>query len=454
VLRYNGGTGAFIDVFASSGGGVTIAVPFHLRFGPDGNLYVTAFSGHNVARFDGQTGAPIDNFVPPGSGGLVNAAGLRFGPDANLYVADWGTDSVMRYDGQTGDPLPGPNGTPGTAEFIPPGSGGVGGPHGLVFFPTPPCEGGGGQDCNHNGIDDTCEISDGTSLDENENGIPDECDCFPSSPPEAVTILDSDELPIVLTTNRFLTFTAGDADRSQAIRVTLVDLPTPFDTWNGATLWVGTPSEVSENGSSVPPIEGFPIFNAATLECTDTPRCMDWSKKLPAGHDLMLQVHYTTNGKRRKDKCKVGVIYSDGPVSHEVRTRGIYNLNFVIPPGESNYEVRASYTLKEDLRIISFYPHMHFRGKDWTFLAHLPDGETKTLLVVPRYDYNWQESYILKKPRLLPKGTRIECIAHYDNSSENFSNPDPTVAVRFGDQSWEEMMIGYFDYVVPVQGTQ
>ncbi|MCH7592241.1 MAG: redoxin domain-containing protein [Planctomycetes bacterium] len=179
-----------------------------------------------------------------------------------------------------------------------------------------------------------------------------------------------------------------------------------------------------------------------------------WAKKLPAGHDLMFQVHYTTNGKKRKDKCKVAVIYADEPISHEVRTRGIINTSFVIPPGESNYEVRASYTLEEDLKILSLYPHMHFRGKDWTFLAHLPGGETKTLLVVPRYDYNWQESYVLKEPRLLPKGTTIECIAHFDNSSENFSNPDPTAAVRFGDQSWEEMMIGYFDYVVPVQGTE
>ena len=178
-----------------------------------------------------------------------------------------------------------------------------------------------------------------------------------------------------------------------------------------------------------------------------------WAKKLPAGHDLMFQVHYTTNGKKRKDKCKIGVIYSDEPISHEVRTRGIYNLSFVVPPGEPNHEVRASYTLEQDLKILSFYPHMHFRGKDWTYLAHLPGGETKTLLAVPQYDYNWQESYVLKEPRLLPKGTTIECIAHFDNSAENFANPDPTVAVRFGDQTWEEMMIGYFDYVVPVEGT-
>ena len=137
-----------------------------------------------------------------------------------------------------------------------------------------------------------------------------------------------------------------------------------------------------------------------------------------------------------------------------MRTRGIYDLNFRIPPGEANHEVRASHTFTEDTDILSFYPHMHFRGKDWTFIAHYPDGTKKTLLHVPVYDYNWQESYVLKKPVRMPAGTKLECIAHFDNSSDNFVNPDPKAEVRFGEQSWEEMMIGYIDYIVPVtQGT-
>ena len=89
---------------------------------------------------------------------------------------------------------------------------------------------------------------------------------------------------------------------------------------------------------------------------------------------------------------------------------------------------------------------MHFRGKDWRYIAHYPDGQEKTLLYVPEYDYNWQESYIYKDPITIPKGTRLECIAHFDNSERNFMNPDPTKNVRFGNQSWDEMMIGYFDY--------
>lgn len=173
------------------------------------------------------------------------------------------------------------------------------------------------------------------------------------------------------------------------------------------------------------------------------------AKKLPAGADLVFQVHYTTNGKKRRDKCSVGLIFTDEPVEKEVITRGIYTFDFEIPPGADNHEVRASYTLPSDIELLSMYPHMHFRGKSWTYVAHLPDGKTETLLNVPNYDYNWQESYILERPKPLPAGTRIECIAHYDNSAANFVNPDPAVAVRWGDQSWDEMMIGYIDYVIP-----
>ncbi len=174
------------------------------------------------------------------------------------------------------------------------------------------------------------------------------------------------------------------------------------------------------------------------------------AKKLPVGHDLVLQVHYTTNGKKRKDRSKVAMIFTHDPVEYEVFTRGISNFSFQIPPGASNHEVRGSITLEQDIQILSFYPHMHFRGKDWKYIAHYPDGTSKELLHVPTYDYNWQESYALKDPISLPKGTELECIAHYDNSADNFMNPDPNITVRYGDQSWEEMFFGFIDYIVPV----
>ena len=174
-------------------------------------------------------------------------------------------------------------------------------------------------------------------------------------------------------------------------------------------------------------------------------------KRIKAGSTLVLQVHYTTNGKSRKDKSKLGLIFADKPVTEEVLSRGIYNRNFKIPAGDPNYEVRADHTFTEDTLILSFYPHMHFRGKDWRFVAHFPDGTERTLLFVPKYDYNWQESYVLKEPLLVPEGTRIECIAHYDNSADNFLNPDHTIEVGYGEQSWDEMMFGYMDYIIPTQ---
>lgn len=172
-------------------------------------------------------------------------------------------------------------------------------------------------------------------------------------------------------------------------------------------------------------------------------------KKLSAGHTLVLQVHYTASGKKKKDKSQIGLIFAREPVTEEVRTRGIYNLSFTIPPGDSNYQVLAEHTFENDTDLLSFYPHMHFRGKSWEYVATFPDQTKKTLLSVPKYNYSWQESYILKEPMRIPAGTKVECIAHYDNSAENFVNPDPTKAVKFGEQSWDEMMIGYVDYVVP-----
>ena len=173
------------------------------------------------------------------------------------------------------------------------------------------------------------------------------------------------------------------------------------------------------------------------------------AKKLPAGADLIFQVHYTTNGKKRRDQSSVGMIFTDEPVEKEVSSRGIANMGLKVPAGADNHEVRAEYTFLRDTDLLSMYPHMHFRGKSWKFVAHYPDGREETLLDVPRYDYNWQESYILRVPKRMPAGTTLECIAHYDNSAANFVNPDPTVDVRWGEQSWEEMMIGYFDYVTP-----
>jgi mono/diheme cytochrome c family protein len=170
------------------------------------------------------------------------------------------------------------------------------------------------------------------------------------------------------------------------------------------------------------------------------------AKKVPAGADIIFQMHYTPNGKALKDVTTLGLIFAKEPVKHQVLTRGVLQMRFEIPPGAPSHEVRSQYTFNQDARITSFMPHMHLRGKDFVYIAHFPDGTKKTLLNIPRYDFNWQTYYVPKEPVLMPKGTKLECIAHYDNSPANKFNPDPTKAVKWGDQTWEEMMIGWISF--------
>lgn len=171
------------------------------------------------------------------------------------------------------------------------------------------------------------------------------------------------------------------------------------------------------------------------------------AKKIPAGSDLIFQLHYTPNGRRRTDRSKVGMIFAKKPVVHEAYTRGIAQQRFVIPPGKDNVPVRSSFTFPRDGHLLSLFPHMHLRGKSFEYKATFPDGSTKMLLSVPAYDFGWQTYYTLSEPMAMPKGTKIDCLAHFDNSDNNPDNPDPTKAVTWGEQTFEEMMIGYIDYV-------
>ncbi|HZS10170.1 MAG TPA: thiol-disulfide isomerase [Blastocatellia bacterium] len=178
-----------------------------------------------------------------------------------------------------------------------------------------------------------------------------------------------------------------------------------------------------------------------------------YSKKIPAGSQLVFQMHYTPNGKATKDVTTIGLVYAKEPVKHEIVTRPVLQTKFVIPAGDPNYEVKSSFLFNRDAHITSLMPHMHLRGKDFIFRAIYPDGTSKILLSVPKYDFGWQTYYLPTEPIAVPKGTRIECVAHFDNSPGNKYNPDPTKEVRWGDQTWEEMMIGwlgcYFDDATP-----
>jgi hypothetical protein len=172
------------------------------------------------------------------------------------------------------------------------------------------------------------------------------------------------------------------------------------------------------------------------------------AKRIPAGSTLIFQVHYTTNGTPGKDRSRVGLIFAKEPPRREVRTGLIANATFAIPPGASDHQVEAEATFLDEVNVWSMHPHMHLRGKDMTYTVIYPDGRREIVLRVPKYDFGWQTDYWLAEPLKLPKGSKLHVSAHFDNSAANRANPDPAATVRWGDQTWEEMMIGFFTYTV------
>jgi hypothetical protein len=172
------------------------------------------------------------------------------------------------------------------------------------------------------------------------------------------------------------------------------------------------------------------------------------AKKIKAGSDLILQMHYTAHGQRSADRTRIGVVFAKEPPRQAVLTLQMGNDKFVIPPGEANHRVAVSGTLPNDALLIGLFPHMHLRGKAFEYQIAGPNGRVETLLKVDNYNFNWQIDYRLAEPRLLRAGTRLICAGYFDNSANNPRNPDPSAEVRFGEQSWEEMMIGFFDVAV------
>ncbi len=177
------------------------------------------------------------------------------------------------------------------------------------------------------------------------------------------------------------------------------------------------------------------------------------ARHLTGRSDMILQVHYTTNGTAASDRTKVGIIYAKNPPKKQAAGGLALNPTFKIPAGEGNHEVRATQLIQRDTVVTALTPHMHVRGKDMTYIAHYPDGKDEVLLSVPKYDFNWQITYMLAEAKTLPKGTKVEVIAHFDNSTGNKFNPDPTKDVKWGDQTWEEMMIGFWSTVVDIPVT-
>ena len=171
------------------------------------------------------------------------------------------------------------------------------------------------------------------------------------------------------------------------------------------------------------------------------------AKYVPEGSDLVFQMHYTTNGKAGTDVTQIGLLFSKEPPKQRVLTLQLTNDHFVIPPGVPDYRVEARGTLPNDALLLSFFPHMHLRGKRFEYNIVHKDKSIETLLRV-NYHFHWQMSYRLAEPLALKAGTELQAVAWYDNSRGNMHNPDPEAAVRWGEQTSDEMMVGFFDVAV------
>jgi hypothetical protein len=177
------------------------------------------------------------------------------------------------------------------------------------------------------------------------------------------------------------------------------------------------------------------------------------AKRIPAGWRLEFVIHYVSTGTAQTDQTQLGLTFAPArSVRHEVVTRLLYDPDLCIPPHAADHRVEQSWQTPADMLLLAMFPHMHLRGKSFRYEASYPDGTRETLLFVPRYDFNWQHRYVLAKPKRIPAGTMLRCIAHYDNSAANPANPDPSATVHTGKQSTDEMFNGYFDLALVDQG--
>jgi hypothetical protein len=161
--------------------------------------------------------------------------------------------------------------------------------------------------------------------------------------------------------------------------------------------------------------------------------------RLEPGGIFELQMHYTATGTEGSDRTRLGIVFSRDPAPRELRAHHFMNARLVLPAGAPDVSVSTDLEFLEDATVWGLFPHTHVRGKKWEYSLKLPDGSTKPILSVPRYDFNWQTYYMFRVPLEVPKGARIVSTAWYDNSPANRNNPDPSVDVKWGDQTWEEM---------------
>ena len=172
------------------------------------------------------------------------------------------------------------------------------------------------------------------------------------------------------------------------------------------------------------------------------------AKRIPKGARIVFEMHYTPNGTAARDRSCVGFLYATERPRHRVLTGSVMQPLLLIPPRAANYRVMATKTFDRPVTVLSLCPHMHLRAKSAAFHLIRPDGSREILLSVPHYDFNWQTNYYLAEPLRLPKGAKLQFVVHYDNSAANPNNPNPDRYVSWGEQNWDEMMIGFFEYYV------
>lgn len=174
------------------------------------------------------------------------------------------------------------------------------------------------------------------------------------------------------------------------------------------------------------------------------------ARLVKAGATLVFQMHYTAKGAPAKDRTRIGLVFARQPVKQRIVAMQVMDPEFSIPSGAANYPVASSETMYQAVELVGLRAHMHLRGKSFQFRAVYPSGESEILLNIPKFNFDWQPYYYLETPKPLPRLTRIECTAVFDNSANNPLNPDPTAKVTWGPQTWDEMMIGWLDVAVPV----
>ncbi len=220
------------------------------------------------------------------------------------------------------------------------------------------------------------------------------------------------------------------------IRLDREILPGDEIEWNPGVAQLEGRSKGDSLGGTTVGNDGVSIFAPGT------------ARLLKAGTTLVFEMHYTPTGEPVVDASQIGLVFTDEEPDQVVWPGAIVHGQFAIPPGESNYKVEADLTFAKDVKLLNLLPHSHLRGVRWDYEAVYPDGTRKTILSVPEYDFNWQIDYIFDEPLSLPKGSKIHAVSYYDNSAANRHNPDPTVEVRWGEQTDEEMMFTALSYLI------